>query len=1676
MAGEVYEQTNFISTVVTSITNYYNAGLGDGTAQTNETNSQELYRFAGTLQGLRVRLSANTITATSTFRSRKNAANGGMSVSIGASTSGAFNDSSGTDAFVSGDKLNLQLVTGSTGTNMNPTSWSAYITPSGTTTYRYATNFSSITTASTTHYHPVGGATGNQTDETLVKVKWRVAGTLKNFYAFLTVARGTVTTLRVRKNAVNGNQSLSLTASTTGAYEDTTHTDTVAVGDDVSISSTTGTGTTTGTFATQLELAPTSTADQELIDNAPPTVINANATAYNPIVGGFPAQSNDNNASIDMPLDTTFAECVADISANTITGVAQTITVRKETVSTAIVVSITATTTGQFSDLTDSFTSVAGERINYQFAGNGSGTTTSFSVAWVIIKSTRTAGTVFTDSATESLGLVASGSESAQFYDNPIAQIYLNVDAASQEITQYVEANTESLALVPSVVEYQLPYTDSAIVGLSLTPSFTDVAGFVEEAPFPTVPLLDDFNRVSLGSNWTTPIFTGDSAITISGNQAVTSSNVSCSAYYSNLGVLTDSGAFLTITGVTTVSRVLARIDSPGGVNLNCYDVTANISPNQLLIRRSNAGSSSVLATFTNISTWAAGHKIGIRVVGSIIEAWVDQGLGWTLIGSVTDTTIASGYIGIRLGGTGATVDDFGGGIYSPTAPRLSLTPSGSDVPIFIDSNTEALSLSPSSVDVAQDVDSITVGLSLTPSAADTAQYIDQATEALALTVSAAETAQFFDTATEQLTFIPSSVDTAQYIDSSILGFLFAPSSTEIAQYIDQNTEVFAFIVSAVEVHEIPDSGTETLQFSPSGVDTAQFLDTGTEVLALVPSVVEGHEIFDAATERLSLVPSVTDTAQFVDQNTEVITFTPSVAEIAIFIDIATESLGLVPSSTDIGQFVDLNTEVLGFVPSSLEVHEIFDVGTEYLSLIPSSTDIFEPGGFNYPDADTEVLTFTASAIETAQFADLNTETLTLIPSSTDQIAAVDTATEIFALTASGTDIAQFVDLATEALVFSPSAVELHEIPDLATEVLSLTPSSTDIAQFVDLVTGVIALAPSAAETSQFIDSATETLSLSPTAVEAAQFADLSTERISLVPSSTEIAQYIDLATAILGLIPSVIETSQFIDSNTERLGLIVSGVEVPVGADIVTEYFTLTPSGVDVLTTTRRRAVVYWMELEIPKPDVAIEYTDTETIYLSFTAVTVEYIEHLDSDTAIIGIVPSGDDIEEAVDEDTLIFSFGISADEVPEFVDEDTAFLSIDINAIETAQFIDDEIIVLALLPDSIEIKVITDVGTERLALVPSSVDIRERVDAATVSLKILVTRIEIAQFVDTATEVLSFNVSAVEAQIFAERATETLVLVPSSTDIAQYIDQATEFFAFRISTAEGQTYDDSDTEVFLLKPTSIDIRQAIDSGTVFLLIDPSAQEEAIFFDRNIEALKLQPSGLDIVSYVDTNTQELRLFPSAQETAQFLDASEVTEKLTPSVDEGRISFDTNIEFFSLLPSATEIQARIDSAEEYLSLTGYSVDFTNVDFVTYFIGLYPSGVEYAAIEYVDSSEVYFQFVPQAELFGYIFKSGGAAFVLVAGATQFITLRKIGGAILRFVSGGTTPTLPPIPTDRHLLLATRDEAAVLIRTKLFEVPNIGKVGSAKAQLKRAGGIVTKLLSTKDEKSRITRSH
>lgn len=100
-----------------SVTAYFSS-TGHLANVATEINTRGEIAFDATASKLEIYISANTVSATSNLRLRKNGANGNQNVSITASTSGWFDDPSNSDSLTAGDEFNYQLITGGSGTSL----------------------------------------------------------------------------------------------------------------------------------------------------------------------------------------------------------------------------------------------------------------------------------------------------------------------------------------------------------------------------------------------------------------------------------------------------------------------------------------------------------------------------------------------------------------------------------------------------------------------------------------------------------------------------------------------------------------------------------------------------------------------------------------------------------------------------------------------------------------------------------------------------------------------------------------------------------------------------------------------------------------------------------------------------------------------------------------------------------------------------------------------------------------------------------------------------------------------------------------------------------------------------------------------------------------------------------------------------------------------------------------------------------------------------------------------------------------------------------------------------------------------------------------------------------------------------------------------------------------------
>lgn len=240
---------NAIST--DSTTFFYAFGGRIAFASTTESNEQIDVETAGTLKNFGVRVSLNGRTTATIVGIRKNGLNGNQAISVAAATTGVFEDTTNTDTVTVDDAVCFFATTGTGGGSFRfingawvefettNSQWQIFTGQSG--------GDGDATFAVGTYFIPVGGILTNDytATESETSLEPQTAFTASKLQC--RVITNTITaasTLRFRTNGLNGNQVVTIAASTSGLFQDATGTDTIGANDDINYQlATGGTGT-----------------------------------------------------------------------------------------------------------------------------------------------------------------------------------------------------------------------------------------------------------------------------------------------------------------------------------------------------------------------------------------------------------------------------------------------------------------------------------------------------------------------------------------------------------------------------------------------------------------------------------------------------------------------------------------------------------------------------------------------------------------------------------------------------------------------------------------------------------------------------------------------------------------------------------------------------------------------------------------------------------------------------------------------------------------------------------------------------------------------------------------------------------------------------------------------------------------------------------------------------------------------------------------------------------------------------------------------------------------------------------------------------------------------------------------------------------------------------------------
>ena len=360
----------------------FGAGLASATFIYN-TDAQAAIKMRGSgyITNLRCYVSANAHTAGMTVTLYKNGSATSCAFTITSATTGHFEDTANYVAFADGDVLSIEVNGLGTG-NVSLTYYGADIMAATAFSKPICSQTTSFSTASATRYaKPVGLLTNSVTTlDNTIQQTVPCSCTAKNLSVYIaTNGRSTNTTVEILKNGTGTGVIATITGSGTGYFDDTTNTASFSAGDKVALAIVTGTGTGACSFRTiSFDLEGPSGASVPIITAYSGSGVASGATRYLSGLGAYGSgQTSETPTQVVLRGTGTIQNLWSQIAANTATN-SSVLTMRKNAADQTLTLTVAATTTGQFSDVTHSFTYADGDLIAQKWSRGGasSGTLT----------------------------------------------------------------------------------------------------------------------------------------------------------------------------------------------------------------------------------------------------------------------------------------------------------------------------------------------------------------------------------------------------------------------------------------------------------------------------------------------------------------------------------------------------------------------------------------------------------------------------------------------------------------------------------------------------------------------------------------------------------------------------------------------------------------------------------------------------------------------------------------------------------------------------------------------------------------------------------------------------------------------------------------------------------------------------------------------------------------------------------------------------------------------------------------------------------------------------------------------------------------------------------------------------------------------------------------------------
>lgn len=235
-AADTDTVTKMLSTLSQDVTNntsnntYFRSAFGTTTGSISNTEAQckNRQRKAGKYRNCDVFVKSNSNTNASTWRSRKNGANGSISISIPAKTTGEITDTTDFDSVSPGDDFCYSNTTGASTVSIE-IAWATIEFASTNQDSIHSSSYDggqSVNTSTTNYWSLAGDLLGNLTTESDSQTLVNSAYTFSELT--INVQSNTITnpsTLTLRANGADTSLSVSIGASQTGVVSDSINTD-----------------------------------------------------------------------------------------------------------------------------------------------------------------------------------------------------------------------------------------------------------------------------------------------------------------------------------------------------------------------------------------------------------------------------------------------------------------------------------------------------------------------------------------------------------------------------------------------------------------------------------------------------------------------------------------------------------------------------------------------------------------------------------------------------------------------------------------------------------------------------------------------------------------------------------------------------------------------------------------------------------------------------------------------------------------------------------------------------------------------------------------------------------------------------------------------------------------------------------------------------------------------------------------------------------------------------------------------------------------------------------------------------------------------------------------------------------------------------------------------------------